>query len=139
MNYWNMKLQDLNQKEMEEVYRINTIAPTLLIQILSNLMVRSVNIPYIINVHAKEGLLEVAKNDKHIHTNMAKCGLAMVTKCLSRCGLPKTFNNKKISIYGCDPGWISVDEYYEEYRHWIVHPIDEIDGQHVCYILYLHY
>ena len=35
---------------------------------------------------------------------------------------------KKFCIHGTDPGWISVDEYYEETRPWIVPPLDEIDG-----------
>lgn len=32
------------------------------------------------------------------------------------------------AIHGVNPGWISVDEYYEEDRPWVVPPLDEIDG-----------
>ena len=83
--------------------------------------------PYIINVHAREGLINVKKSKFHIHLNMAKIGLSMLTKCLVSSKL-KTFNGELFRIHGVDPGWISVDEYYEENRPWIVPPLDEIDG-----------
>lgn len=71
--------------------------------------------------------LGVQKNDKHLHTNMAKAGVAMVTKCLAK-SLPKTHAGRRIRVHGCDPGWISVYEYYEHSRPWIVPPLDEVDG-----------
>jgi hypothetical protein len=40
----------------------------------------------------------------------------------------RTLQVKKVYFHGCDPGWISVDEYYENDRPWIVPPLDEIDG-----------
>ena len=122
-----MKLIDLIQEEMEEVYRINAVAPCLIVQGLLPVMRKSLVTPYIVNVHAREGLISVNKSDKHIHTNMAKAGLAMLTKCL----ISSKFDTEpgaRFSIHGCDPGWISVDEYYENDRPWIVPPLDEIDG-----------
>lgn len=120
-------LQDMDQQEMEEVYRINAVAPCLIIQGLLSLLQKSNVNPYIINVHAREGLFEVQKDDRHLHTNMAKAGLAMLTKCLSGAEL-KTVSGKGFRIHGCDPGWISVDEYYEAGRPWKVPPLDEVDG-----------
>lgn len=119
INSWNMRLGDFNQKEMEEVYRINAVAPTL--------MFKSKVSPYIINVHAREGLFEVGKGSSHLHTNMAKSGLGMLTKCIANENY-KTLEGEKIKIHGCDPGWISIDEYYEKNRPWIIPPLDEIDG-----------
>jgi len=127
INSWQMRLPDLVQNEMEEVYRINAIAPTILVQGLTDLMVKSENTPYIINIHAREGLLNVFKNSKHIHTNMAKSALHMLTACLSSCNL-KTQYGIRFSIHGICPGWLSVDEYYENNRPWVVPPLDEIDG-----------
>jgi NAD(P)-dependent dehydrogenase (short-subunit alcohol dehydrogenase family) len=127
VNSWQMDFSDLLQHEMEEVYRINAIAPTIIIQQLIPLMKRSKGHPHIVNVHAREGLFEVAKNQKHIHTNMAKAGLAMLTKCLKSVKL-KTHEGKGFSIHGCDPGWLSVDEYHESQSPWVVPPLDEIDG-----------
>ena len=127
VNSWQMELNDIMQNEMEEVYRVNAIAPCLLIQTLIPLMKLSKNPPYIINVHAREGLINVKKSKFHIHLNMAKIGLSMLSKCLISIKL-KTIHNELFRIHGVDPGWISVDEYYEKNRPWNVPPLDEIDG-----------
>lgn len=127
INSWNMRLVDLYQTEMEEVFRINAVAPCIMIQQCLPLLQLSSKSPYILNVHAREGLFGVEKNDKHIHTNMAKAGLAMLTKCL-KSGKHKTSRGHPIFIHGIDPGWISIDEYYEDERPFIVPPLDEIDG-----------
>lgn len=127
VNSWQMELSDLVQHEMEEVYRINAIAPCIVMQQLESLMRRSSHDPYVINVHAREGLFEVSKSRFHIHTNMAKAGLAMFTKCLKSCRL-KTIGGKRFRVHGVDPGWISVDEYYENNKPWKKPPLDEVDG-----------
>jgi len=126
VNSWDMRVGDFVQDEMEEVFRINATAPVLLFQELLPLLKKSER-PFVINVHAREGLFSVAKHDKHLHTNMAKAGLAMFTKCVQRARL-KTDGGKRISVHGCDPGWISIDEYHKDHRPWIVPPLDEIDG-----------
>jgi NAD(P)-dependent dehydrogenase (short-subunit alcohol dehydrogenase family) len=126
-NSWTTELKDIVQSEMEEVYRVNAITPLLMVQTMIPLIQKSTVRPYIINVHAKEGLFNVHKSKYHIHLNMAKSSLSMLTTCLISAEY-KTHNNIKISIHGCDPGWISVDEYYENNRPFIVPPIDEIDG-----------
>jgi|UniRef100_A0A6C0BLY3 hypothetical protein len=51
----------------------------------------------------------------------------MLTKCLHDSQL-KTHNGHPFSINGVDPGWVSVDEYYENDRPYIVPPLDKIDG-----------
>jgi NAD(P)-dependent dehydrogenase (short-subunit alcohol dehydrogenase family) len=120
-NSWGMTLEDMTQQEMEEVYRINAVAPVLLIQACLELLKRSSE-PYVINVHAREGIFGGFKTHKHMHTNMAKAALAMATRTLW------ADKRSKLRIHGCDPGWISVDEYYEEGAPWIVPPLDERDG-----------
>lgn len=127
VNSWQMILADLVQNEMEEVYRVNAIAPCLLIQTLSPLMQLSDVPPYIINVHAREGLINVKKSKFHMHLNMAKSAMSMLTRCLASSKL-RTNKNELFRIHGVDPGWFSVDEYYETNRPWIVPPLDEIDG-----------
>lgn len=139
VNSWNMTLYDIPQKEMEEVYRINCIAPTIITRHIIPLMKKSEYNPFIINVHAREGIFSVKKSDKHFHTNMAKAGLAMHTKNLTSMKL-KTDKGLSFSIHGCDPGWISVDEYYEHDRPWIVPPLDEIDGaSRIVYPIFKNY
>ncbi len=112
---------------MEEVMRINCIGPMFLIKHLIPLLKKSSSVPYIINVHAREGLFNVNKSDKHPHTNIAKAGLVMLTRNIISMKL-KTDKGISFSIHGCDPGWISVDEYYEKSSPWIVPPLDEYDG-----------
>ena len=127
INSWNLEILDTPQYELEEVLRINGVAPFMLIKVLHPLLVKSDYIPYIINVHAKEGLFNVQKSKYHIHTNMAKAALSMLTKCLIKTGW-QTNRGKPFRFHGCDPGWISVDEYYEDHRPFVVPPLDEIDG-----------
>ncbi|MDK1286355.1 SDR family NAD(P)-dependent oxidoreductase [Pseudoalteromonas umbrosa] len=127
-NSWHMRLNDFQQQESEECYRINAVAPTLLIQKLTPLLKKSLVSPYIINVHAREGVFNTKKADLHLQTNMAKAALHMLTKCLARKPDLLTESGKRFAVHGCDPGWFSVDEYYEDDRPWVVPPLDEIDG-----------
>ncbi len=127
-NSWHVRLTDFLQQEAEECYRINAVAPVLLIQKMLPLLNQSLISPYIINVHAREGLFKTKKEDLHLQTNMAKSALHMLTKCLARKTDLLTKTGKRFSIHGCDPGWFSVDEYYESDSPWIVPPLDEIDG-----------
>ena len=127
INSWQMCLHDLKQDEMEEIMRVNVIAPTLLIQTLLPLLQACKGNPYIINVHAREGLISVPKTPYHMHTNYGKASLHMLTKCLIAHRF-HTLSGKAFHIHGCCPGFISIDEYYEDDRPWIVPPIDEVDG-----------
>ena len=52
----------------------------------------------------------------------------MMTRTLIEDKTLVTYRGKRFSIHGCDPGWISVDEYYENDRPFIIPPLDEIDG-----------
>lgn len=127
VNSWNMKLPDLTQKEMEELFRINSIAPVIITKVFLDLLKKSEE-PYIINVHAKEGVFNTHKTSKHMHTNMAKSALAMFTRVLIEHGYKSEITGIKFAIHGCDPGWISVDEYEFDSCLWITPPLDEVDG-----------
>mmetsp|Transcript_33994 Transcript_33994/g.71512 ORF Transcript_33994/g.71512 Transcript_33994/m.71512 type:complete len:762 (+) Transcript_33994:35-2320(+) len=181
-NSWALRLEDICQRETEEVYRVSALGPMFVIQQLLPYLRRAVEAnsesfqgglsgdcgdgvdavdalqrdvvaiesknsasddsphnltaeneskgsgdekrcAYIINIHAREGLLSVARNDKHVHTNMAKASLAMLTSALAG-GL----GSNRLRVHGCDPGWFSVDEYYEDKRPWVAPPLDEVDA-----------
>ena len=126
-NSWHQRLADIRQDEMEEVYRVNAIAPALILQTILPLLQASDGHPYVVNVHAREGLFQVGKNDQHVHTNMAKAALAMLTRCMAESNY-RTSGGAKIWFHGIDPGWISIDEYHESSSPVIVPPLDEIDG-----------
>lgn len=127
VNSWNMLLTDLYQKEMEELFRINSIAPVLLTKVFLPLLKQSKR-AYIINVHAKEGVFNTHKTPKHMHTNMAKSALSMFTRVLVDSRYVSEKTGEKFAIHGCDPGWISIDEYELDGSPWITPPLDEIDG-----------
>jgi len=124
-NSWDASLVGVDQEEMEEIFRVNAVAPFLIFQKMLPLLECSDD-PFLINVHAREGLFNVLKSCKHIHTNMGKAASAMFTRSLMFFHFPNS--KKKVKVHGCDPGWISIDEYYKDGSVWIVPPLDERDG-----------
>jgi NAD(P)-dependent dehydrogenase (short-subunit alcohol dehydrogenase family) len=126
-NSWQQTPENTEEKEYIECYRINALAPAVICQQALSLMRKSVLQPYIINVHAREGLMDVRKSPFHVQTNMAKAALHMLTKGLV---LQKYRNDSGLlfCIHGCDPGWISVDEYYADALPFPCAPLDERDG-----------
>lgn len=131
-NSWTLKLGEVDAKEIEEVFRINAIAPFLLIQSMLSLLLKSkYERRMIINVHAKEGLFVKGKTGYHPHTNMAKAALHQLTYTINRTIFEE---DQKIDCYGTDPGWISVDEYYKDSCPINFPPLTELDG--ACRILY---
>lgn len=125
-NSWCETITDLTQEEMEELFRINAIAPTLLIQVMLPLLQNSTQ-AYVVNVHAREGNFTCRKSKFHMQTNMAKAALHMSTLMLHNHGL-RSHNGKKLRFHGICPSWISAEEYYENESPWIYPPQDEIDG-----------
>jgi len=127
INSWTMNFFDVTQAEVEEVLRVNATAPLLLVSALLPLMENSKVSPHIVNVHAREGLIDVPKSPNHVHTNMAKVALHMLTAGLVASAM-KTNAGRKFVVNGCDPGWFSVDEYGEKSKPFVVPPLDEVDG-----------
>lgn len=131
VNSWQMQLADIVQPEMEEVYRVNAIAPCLMIQGLLPLLEKSESPDgsYIINVNSREGLFDVGnKSKKHIHLNMAKSAMAQMHRTLVDSHFKTVGSGNHFKFHLVDPGWISIDEYYESSKPWPVPPLDEIDG-----------
>lgn len=124
-NSWQATVADTTQGEMEEVFRVNAVAPFLVLQRMSPLLANSAA-PFLINVHAREGLFNVRKHYRHVHTNMAKAACAMLTRSLAYFRFPG--HQKRLRVHGCDPGWISADEYHLHGSVWEVPPLDERDG-----------
>lgn len=130
----------ISQAELQEVMNVSAIAPFMVVQTLLPLLANS-TYPFVLNVHAREGLFTVFKTDNHVHTNMAKAAFAMLTKCLPYVHLgpqdeartaQRRLQGKKIKhklrVHGCDPGWISLDEYGKDGCIWTYPPLDERDG-----------
>lgn len=113
-NSWRLRLGDIDCVEIEEVFRINAIAPLIIFQTLLPLMLNSVH-PHrmVINAHAREGLFNAHnKSSNHPHTNMAKSALHQLTLMINRTKFDGDCSPVgKIRAFGIDPGWVSMDEY----------------------------
>jgi hypothetical protein len=80
-NSWRLKLGEIETTEMIEVQLVNSIAPFVLCNRLSEIMKKDhTGKKHIIKVSAMEGKFHTfQKEDRHPHTNMAKAALNMLT------------------------------------------------------------
>lgn len=103
-NSWVRKPEAISARELLEVQLINVTAPFLLTNGLRRCMAydKQSN-KFVINVSSVEGRFnEKPKLARHVHTNMAKASLNMMTHSLAT-----DFSKDRIFVYSCDPGWIS--------------------------------
>ncbi len=103
-NSWTAKPEEISMYEFLEVQIINSTAPYFITSRLKECLLKSSNRNrFIINVSSVEGAFcEKKKSSKHIHTNMAKASLNMLTKSLG-----KDYAKENIFVYSVDPGWVS--------------------------------
>ncbi len=103
-NSWTAESQQISVVEMLEVQLINVTAPFLINTKLKDAMTRSPNPNrFIVNVSAAEGRFQMKrKGGYHVHTNMAKASLNMMTLTMS-----KEYKKERIFITSVDPGWVS--------------------------------
>lgn len=103
-NSWVRKPEEITAKELLEVQLINVTAPFLLTNGLHRLMqYDNTQNKFIINVSSVEGRFNTKqKLARHVHTNMAKASLNMMTHSIAA-----DFAKDKIFVYSCDPGWVS--------------------------------
>ncbi|HTK06854.1 MAG TPA: SDR family NAD(P)-dependent oxidoreductase [Ktedonobacteraceae bacterium] len=102
-NSWTLPFNEIDLTEFLEVQVINVTAPFLLVSRLYPLLHRS-TFParFIVNVSAVEGQFANAKLGKHVHTNMAKASLNMLTHTAAA-----ELARDHIFMHSVDPGWIS--------------------------------
>lgn len=103
-NSWVAKADEISPEEFLEVQIVNVTAPFMLISRLKELMKRSTKKnKFIINVSSVEGKFNIKnKPSRHVHTNMAKSSLNMMTHSLSM-----EYSKDRIFMYSVDPGWVS--------------------------------
>jgi NAD(P)-dependent dehydrogenase (short-subunit alcohol dehydrogenase family) len=135
-NSWNLKLGEIDPMEIQEVFRVNAIAPLMLFQTFLPYMLKSkYERRMVINVHAREGLFNIkGKSSNHPHTNMAKSALHQLTLAINTSVFDHEGEKQRISCYGIDPGWISIDEYGKKSSPFGSPPLTEMDD--ACRILY---
>lgn len=129
-NSWRLKLGEVETTEMVEVQLVNSIAPFVLCNRLSELMKKeNTGNKHIINVSAMEGKFQrFKKEDRHPHTNMAKAALNMLTHTSAG-----SLANHGIFMNAVDTGWVTDEDPVELSRrkmevHDFQPPLDIVDG-----------
>ncbi len=129
-NSWRLTLGEIETTEMVEVQLVNAVAPFVLCNRLSNLMMKeNTGKKHIINVSAMEGKFHrFKKEDRHPHTNMAKAALNMLTHTSSA-----TLAKSGIYMNAVDTGWVTDEDPAELSKkkveiHDFQPPLDIVDG-----------
>ena len=106
-NSWRLKLGQIETTEMIEVQLVNSVAPFVLCNRLSELMkTDNTGKKHIINVSAMEGkFYRDFKEDRHPHTNMAKAALNMLTHTAAG-----TLAKDGIFMNAVDTGWVTDED-----------------------------
>ncbi|MBP8793567.1 MAG: SDR family oxidoreductase [Lutibacter sp.] len=107
VNSWRLKLGEIETTEMIEVQLVNSVAPFVLCNRLSEHMKNHpTGKKHIINVSAMEGKFYGSfKEDRHPHTNMAKAALNMLTHTASG-----TLAKDGIFMNAVDTGWVTDED-----------------------------
>ncbi|MDP3313390.1 SDR family NAD(P)-dependent oxidoreductase [Lutibacter sp.] len=107
INSWRLKLGEIETTEMIEVQLVNSVAPFVLCNRLSEVMKKdNTGKKHIINVSAMEGkFYPLFKEDRHPHTNMAKAALNMLTHTSSG-----TLAKDGIFMNAVDTGWVTDED-----------------------------
>ena len=129
-NSWRLKLGAIETAEMVEVQLVNSVAPFVLCNRLSEIMKKeNSGQKHIINVTAMEGKFHrFFKESRHPHTNMAKAALNMLTHTAAG-------ELAKFGIYmnAVDTGWVTDEDPAELAKmkkdiHDFQPPLDIVDG-----------
>ncbi|KAL6718629.1 hypothetical protein ACLMJK_002863 [Lecanora helva] len=108
---WLQTLPEIPYDDLITAHSINTFAPLILIRELLPLLHRqkSEELPsHIINVSSREGIFEPspkssAKGGHHVHTNMSKAALNMITETEAEAA----WRNGRVAMNSVDPGFMS--------------------------------
>lgn len=129
-NSWRLKLGEIETLEMIEVQLVNSIAPFVLCNRLSNLMRKeNTGKKHIVNVTAMEGKFHTFKKiPRHPHTNMAKAALNMLTHTSA-----SEFAKDGVFMNAVDTGWVTDEDPAElskkkQEEHDFQPPLDIVDG-----------
>jgi len=134
---WFQSLHEIPYEDVISAHSVNTFVPLILIRELLPLMGttrQQTPLPlstqpraHIINVSAREGMFESTpkskhKNGKHVHTNLTKAALNMLTETEAW----PAWRERRVAINSVDPGYLSMPLETEQ-RGWKC-PIGWEDG-----------
>ena len=136
-NSWVSKSDEISAAELLEVQLINVTAPFLLTAQLKSQMAKSIHKNrFVINVSSVEGRFnQKIKLARHVHTNMAKASLNMMTHSLAG-----EFAAERIFMYSVDPGWVSnqFPAEYEISKKFIPYLTYDDGAARICAPIYEH-
>ncbi len=129
-NSWRLRLGEIQTSEMLEIQLVNSVAPFVLCNRLSDLMKQDyTGKKHIVNVSAMEGkFLRFKKGSRHPHTNMAKASLNMLTHTAA-----SDLAKYGIFMNAVDTGWVTDEDPVILARrkrdcHDFQPPLDIVDG-----------
>jgi NAD(P)-dependent dehydrogenase (short-subunit alcohol dehydrogenase family) len=122
-NSWILEIDQINITEFLKVQAVNNITPFVLInQLLPLLKKEKNNYSWIINVSSMEGIFNWKnKSSRHVHTNMAKSSINMMTRT---CG-DYLYHKYNIVMCAVETGWNN-SQFPNSYEFKT--PIDCLDG-----------
>ncbi|KAI1304536.1 hypothetical protein F5Y03DRAFT_395456 [Xylaria venustula] len=134
---WVQSLPEIPYEDVISAHSVNAFVPLILVRELLPIMSDGIPLDkpsrgargYIVNVSSREGIFEQseqgpksAKNGKHVHTNMSKAALNMITETEAA----KTWKAARVAMNTVDPGYMSAaPEFHAQGR---VMPIGWEDG-----------
>lgn len=130
---WIQRLSEIPYEDVISAHSVNTFVPFILVRELLPYMSNSISSPqaakgqsdqkhpnpkpaaYIVNVSSREGIFEGkpgqgAKAGHHVHTNMSKAALNMLTETEAE----SAWKNGRVAMNTVDPGYMSADAVYME-------------------------
>ena len=93
----------LNANAMQEVFRVNTVAPVMVAQAFSGLLRRGTN-ARLINISSDGGSITLRDKSVHYSYMASKAALNMMTRCLA-----SDFRADGVIVISIHPGWIQTD------------------------------
>ena len=129
-NSWRLRLGEIQTSEMLEIQLVNSVAPFILCNRLTDLMKQDyTGQKHIVNVSAMEGkFLRFKKGSRHPHTNMAKASLNMLTHTAA-----SDLAKYGIFMNAVDTGWVTDEDpavlaKFKQDCHDFQPPLDIVDG-----------
>ena len=124
---WVQDMREIPYEDVGSALSVNTFVPFILCRELLPLMGTAESSPmalpeatvkpqgYIINVSSREGIFEdttssTAKRGKHVHTNMSKAALNMLTETEAE----PAWRTRRVAMNTVDPGYMSAAPEYED-------------------------
>lgn len=123
---WVQRLSEIPYEDVISAHSVNTFVPLILtrelLPLMGNPRVSPDGAPaptkpagYIVNVSSREGIFEArtgssAKAGTHVHTNMSKAALNMITETEAA----SAWRERRVAMNTVDPGYMSAAPEYEE-------------------------